>query len=193
MNPQAHPAAVPISRAHTTSVPADKGIRAAGYLIDVLPGIVIGLFGFIPIIGPMIAGFLLAPYWLLRDVTGASLGKLVLKTKVVRKDLQPASVGARVLRNLPLAIGPAFLIIPLLGYFLGPSITGVIVLIETIFVLTQGERVGDRIAGTTVEGGSCVLLTKKPADILAHLVLPERPVVAALRPPVVQMVRDALA
>ena len=48
------------------------------------------------------------------------------------------------------AIGPAFLIIPFLGYFLGPATAGIAVLVEGIMLLTQGERVGDRIAGTTV-------------------------------------------
>lgn len=129
---------------------ADKGVRVAGYLIDVLPAIMIGLFGLIPYVGNIFAGLLLTPYWLLRDITGASLGKLLLGTTVVRKDGQPATVGARVLRNLPLAIGPAFLIIPLLGYLVGPPIAGLMVLIEGILVLTQGERLGDRMAGTAV-------------------------------------------
>ncbi len=110
----------------------------------------IGLFGLIPYVGNIFAGLLLTPYWLLRDITGASLGKLLLGTTVVRKDGQPATVGARVLRNLPLAIGPAFLIIPLLGYLVGPPIAGLMVLIEGILVLTQGERLGDRMAGTAV-------------------------------------------
>jgi len=131
-------------------VQADKGVRVAGYLIDVLPAIMIGLFGLIPYVGNIFAGLLLTPYWLLRDITGASLGKLLLGTTVVRKDGQPATVGARVLRNLPLAIGPAFLIIPLLGYLVGPPIAGLMVLIEGILVLTQGERLGDRMAGTAV-------------------------------------------
>ena len=131
-------------------VAADKGIRVAGYLIDVLPAIVLGLFALIPIMGPIMAGLLLTPYWLLRDITGSSLGKLILRTMVVRKDGQPASTGARILRNLPLALGPAFLIIPFLGYFLAPATAGVTVLVEAIMLLSQGERVGDRIAGTTV-------------------------------------------
>ena len=54
------------------------------------------------------------------------------------------------MRNLPLAIGQAFLIIPVLGYFLGPPIAGLIILIEGILILTQGERLGDRMAGTMV-------------------------------------------
>lgn len=133
-----------------TLVRADKGIRVAGYLIDVIPAALLGLFSLIPVVGPMIVGLLLTPYWLLRDVGGASLEKLVLRTRIVRENGQPAGAGARVLRNLPLAIGPAFLIIPLLGYVLGPGITGLIVLVEAVMLLTQGYRVGDRLAGTIV-------------------------------------------
>ena len=131
-------------------VAADRGLRVAGYLLDVLPAMVLGLFGMIPIIGPIIAGLLLAPYWLLRDITGASLGKLLLGMRVVRKDGRPASTGAKILRNVPLAIGIAFLIIPVLGYLLGPAVATIVVMTEGILILTQGERLGDRIAGTTV-------------------------------------------
>jgi uncharacterized RDD family membrane protein YckC len=150
MAEQGFQAAAAVPSLEAVRAPADKGTRVAGYLIDVLPAIVLGLFGLIPIMGPIMAGLMLTPYWLLRDVTGSSLGKLILRTMVVRKDGQPASAGARVLRNVPLAIGPALLIIPLVGYFLGPATAGIAVLVEGIMLLTQGERVGDRIAGTTV-------------------------------------------
>ena len=150
MAQQGFQAAAAVPSLEAAPAPADKGIRVAGYLIDVLPAIVLGLFGLIPVMGPIMAGLLLTPYWLLRDITGSSLGKLILRTMVVRKDGQPASTGARIIRNLPLALGPAFLIIPFLGYFLGPATAGVTVLVEAIMLLSQGERVGDRIAGTTV-------------------------------------------
>lgn len=129
---------------------ADKGTRVVGYLIDVLPPIILTPFGLIPIAGAMIIGVCLAPYWLLRDVTGNSLGKIVLKTRVVMGNGEEASVGARIIRNIPLAIGPAFLIIPILGYVLAPSISFIVILIEGIMTLTQGERLGDRLAGTAV-------------------------------------------
>jgi uncharacterized RDD family membrane protein YckC len=141
-------AAVP--QVSSPAVSVDKGVRAAGYLIDVVPAIIFSLFALIPVLGPIMAGLLLAPYWLLRDVTGASLGKLILGSKVGLKSGQPATVGARILRDLPLAVGPAFLIIPFLGYLLGPVIAGVAVLVETILLLTGGERLGDKLAGTTV-------------------------------------------
>ncbi len=144
----AHPVGA-TSPAPSTAL-ANVGIRAAGYLIDVIPAAFVGLLGLIPIAGLIMAGFVLAPYWLLRDITGASLGKLVLGLRVVRKDGQPASIGSRILRNVPLAIGPSLLMIPFLGYFLGPVTAGIILLVEVIFLLTQGERFGDRMAGTRV-------------------------------------------
>ena len=42
------------------------------------------------------------------------------------------------------------MIIPFLGYVLAPSVAGLIILIEAVLLLTQGDRVGDRLAGTTV-------------------------------------------
>ncbi len=129
---------------------AEKGTRVAGYLIDLIPAIFLSLFGFIPILGFMIAGLLLAPYWLLRDITGASLGKRLLGVRVTFKDGTPASLGARVIRNLPLAVGPCLMIIPLLGYVIGAPTTGLIILAEAVLLLAQGERIGDRLAGTTV-------------------------------------------
>lgn len=139
----------PSSVPEAALVHADKGIRVAGYLIDCIPAILLSLFIFIPIIGAVIAGLLLTPYWLLRDIGGASLGKMVLKLRVVRSDGQPSSVGSRVIRNIPIAIGPAMLIIPMIGYVLSP-IGSILILIEMIMLLTQGDRMGDRLAGTTV-------------------------------------------
>jgi hypothetical protein len=57
-------------------VAADKWLRVAGYFIDVVPALILSLVSLIPFIGLIFAGILLTPYWLLRDITGASLGKL---------------------------------------------------------------------------------------------------------------------
>jgi len=133
------------------AIPASQlGLRITGYLIDVVPACVLGLFGLIPIFGPIIAGLVLAPYWLLRDIAGASLGKLILGTRIITKNGLSARAGARVLRNVPLAVGPAFLIIPFLGYVLGPAISLLAVLIESILLVLRGERLGDRLAKTIV-------------------------------------------
>jgi uncharacterized RDD family membrane protein YckC len=138
------------SPASAVVVPTEKGLRVAGYLIDVIPAIFLGLVGLIPIVGPIMAGLLLTPYWLFRDAFGASPGKLLLGMRIVRVNGQPASAATRVLRNLPLIAGPLCLLIPVLGYFLVVPVAGTVVLIEGILVLTQGSRLGDRLAGTVV-------------------------------------------
>jgi uncharacterized RDD family membrane protein YckC len=129
---------------------ASSGIRAAGYLIDLIPACILALFGMIPLLGPIIAGLLLLPYWLFRDITGGSLAKMLLGLAVVKKDGSPATIGARILRNLPLAVGPGLLIIPLLGYVLAPVVAFLLVCTEVVMLVTQGNRLGDRLAGTTV-------------------------------------------
>ena len=134
----------------TSQVVAQLGIRICAYLIDCIPVVLLSFLNLIPIAGPMMCGFLVTPYWLLRDVTGASLGKLMLGLKVLNKDGSDSTTRQRVLRNVTLAAGPAFLIIPLIGIVLFAVIGGILGLIEIIFFLTQRERLGDRLAKTTV-------------------------------------------
>lgn len=130
---------------------ASKGERAGTYLIDLIPAVIVGfIFGWIPIVGPMIAGFILACYWLLRDITGGSIGKLLLGLRVVGKNGEEAKFSQRILRNVTIAAGPALLIIPLVGPFVALPITAILILVEIVLVLSQGERLGDRIAGTAV-------------------------------------------
>jgi uncharacterized RDD family membrane protein YckC len=122
----------------------------AGYFLDLLPTLLVLLVGWIPIIGFMLAGAFLVPYWLLRDITGGSLGKLVLGLRVVRKDGLPASAGARAIRNVPLIFGPLCMLVPILGYIFAIPIAMIVVFVEAIMLLSQGDRLGDRLAGTTV-------------------------------------------
>lgn len=131
-------------------VAADKWLRVAGYLIDVVPAVILGLVALIPFIGLIFAGFLLTPYWLLRDITGASLGKLALGMRVVSQNGQRASKGALMLRNLPLIAAPVCMMIPVLGYFLCGPVALIVVLVEAIMLLSQGSRLGDKMAGTAV-------------------------------------------
>lgn len=121
-----------------------------GYLIDVLPTLVIGLLGLIPVAGAIIAGIVLCAYWILRDIGGASLGKLLMGTRVILKDGGEAPASARLLRNLPIGIPGCALAVPLAGYVLGPSCGGLVFLIEAIALLSTGERIGDRLANTQV-------------------------------------------
>ena len=129
---------------------APRGVRFVGFLIDFIPAILLVVFlSFIPIIGPILGGLLLAPYWLLRDVFGRSLGKTLAGERIVGRDGNPAPASARVLRNLPFVIGPAIMVLPVIGY-VGIVINMVLVLGESIFLLSQGSRMGDKLAGTTV-------------------------------------------
>jgi uncharacterized RDD family membrane protein YckC len=128
---------------------APKGLRVLGYLIDIIPAFLLSLFGLIPIIGPVIVGLLLTPYWLLRDISGRSLGKMALDMNIVDTQGNAPTKGALVLRNLPFIIGSLFMIIPILGY-IGPFISLFVLIIETIFLLAQGQRLGDKLAGTVV-------------------------------------------
>jgi len=129
---------------------ATAGSRAAAYLIDSIAATLISLpVIWIPIIGVSAAGSLLLPYWLLRDITTRSLGKMVLGLRVVAKDGARAGVAARTFRNLPLAVVPALLIFPLFGIFLAMAASP-IPIIEAILLFVRGRRFGDRIAGTSV-------------------------------------------
>jgi uncharacterized RDD family membrane protein YckC len=134
----------------SSCVLAGRGIRIGAYVIDAIPAFFMWLLIVIPFIGPFLAGLLLTPYWLLRDVMGGSLGKVLLGLRVVAKDGQPATKGALVGRNLPLVIGPAMLVIPFLGYVFGPGAALVCLLLEIISLLATGERLGDKMAGTVV-------------------------------------------
>ena len=127
------------------------GPRIAAYLIDVIPAVVVGAAaGWIPIAGRAIAGFLLLAYWLLRDVTGSSLGKAVIGLQVVEDDGSPSAAMARILRNVPIAIGPATMLVPSAGYATALPIAGILILAEAVFLLAMKERLGDMLAGTRV-------------------------------------------
>lgn len=140
--PQAPPA---------TGGKADLGKRFIAMLID---GILSAVVGFVPVIGGL-AG---AAYMLLRDgleldfMDGRSLGKKLMKLRPARLDGQPMDIASSVKRNLPFAIGPAIMIIPIVGWIIGPVIALIIGLIEAILVLAdaEGRRMGDKFAETKV-------------------------------------------
>jgi uncharacterized RDD family membrane protein YckC len=142
--------------------------RMAGYIIDVLPTLLLFPLPLIPIIGPLIFGIALLVYWLLRDIRGASLGKWAMGTEIWWVNGGPARGGRCVMRNLTLAIGPtismllgllsvlALLIPPLLplvaygGLLVVAGINFCVIITELIMLLATGRRIGDRFAGTRV-------------------------------------------
>jgi len=130
---------------------ASTGRRACAYIIDCLVTFLLVPFVFVPILGLIIIGVFLFAYWLLRDVAGSSPGKLLLGMRVVHNSGDEYRVGPRIMRNLPLSIGPLLLCIPIIGVFIGSPVALVMVLTEVIMLLATGRRLGDRLADTAVK------------------------------------------
>jgi uncharacterized RDD family membrane protein YckC len=128
----------------------EKIKRIFGYVIDIIPALLLGMLNIVPIVGWMLNGFLSACYWLLRDITGASLGKTVMHSLVVSQDGSPSSTSQRIIRNLPFVIPGILGMIPILG-LLFQIWAGVLVFVleMTLFLFTS-RRLGDRLAGTMV-------------------------------------------
>lgn len=133
----------------TMDVSAPAGTRVSAVLIDLLPTFLVVPIIWIPIFGQIIGGFLLFAYWLLRDMFGRSLGKKAMGLKIQNSVGDPPSTGSLIMRNLPFGICYLLSMIPFVGYmFLGGAF--IVDLIELILVLTNNERMGDRIAKTVV-------------------------------------------
>lgn len=128
----------------------DKGRRVLAFLIDIVPAIVIAVLNFMPVIGRLLGPGASAAYWLLRDITDSSPGKMVLGSRVVQLDGSPATVGQKILRNVTLAAPGLLNVIPFFGPFMGGLLGGCLFLIEVGMLLATGRRLGDMLANTTV-------------------------------------------
>jgi uncharacterized RDD family membrane protein YckC len=111
---------------------------------------VAAIFLWMPLIGPMIYGLLAGAYLLLRDIKGASLGKTAMGTRVFSKNGGEADTQSLIMRNLPLAAPYALLLIPFFGLFIFSPVAFIVGIVEIVMYFTQGERLGDKIANTTV-------------------------------------------
>lgn len=130
--------------------PASTGRRVWSYIIDMLITFLLMPFVFVPILGQIFFGVLLALFWLFRDAAGASPGKLLLGMRVVHNSGDEYRVRPRIMRNLTLFIGPLLFAIPILGYFIGIPVCLIMILTEITMLLTTGRRLGDRLGDTTV-------------------------------------------
>ena len=147
---------------------AGVGRRMVGYILDVLPTLLLFPLPLIPIIGPMMFGIALLVYWLLRDIRGASLGKWAMGMEVRMANGGPALGGKCVMRNVTLAIGPTcsviqgiltlvavvfpplMVIVGYLGLIVVFGISFCVIMTELAFLLFTGRRIGERLAGTIV-------------------------------------------
>lgn len=128
----------------------ERGRRVIAFFIDVIPLLVLAVVHLLPIIGWMFYGFAHACYWLLRDYTGSSLGKMALGSYVTSEDGSPATTQQRILRNVTLAIPGILGMIPVIGIVFEMIFAFLFFGMEALLLLTTGRRLGDRIAGTTV-------------------------------------------
>ena len=131
---------------------ADIGKRAVAAIIDIVISYIVGP---IPVIGWLIG----AAYMALRDgftfepVNGQSLGKKLLNLRaLVVETGQRCDYVLSIKRNLPFIIPMIFMVIPVVGWLIGAILYLVAIIIEVILVITDenGERIGDKIAGTRV-------------------------------------------
>lgn len=131
--------------------------RIGAYALDALFVGALQLFQF-PGIGEIL-GMIGTAYMLMRDMNGASLGKLALGLRVVREDGSEASTSRRILRNLPLSLANLPILLPMFGLdvIITSATVGLVSLLEGIFLLTTRRRIGDRLAGTVVIGRASAL------------------------------------
>jgi uncharacterized RDD family membrane protein YckC len=126
-------------------------LRAGAYLIDLAPAMVLSLcLSWLQDGGTIVAGVVLLAWWLFRDITGASLGKRMLKLRVVRQDGADSGPRERILRNVTLIGGPVAMLLPVTGTFVGSFAGLVITLIEMATLVLLKQRLGDMLAGSAV-------------------------------------------
>ena len=128
---------------------AEVGTRLIAALIDAVLQWVVGL---IPIVGGLIG----AAYMLLRDglPDGQSLGKKVMKLRVVTLDGKKADYVASCKRNVIFAIPSIITIIPIVGWIIGGILGVVVAVVEIVGVFNdpKGQSLGDKWANTQVIG-----------------------------------------
>jgi uncharacterized RDD family membrane protein YckC len=129
--------------------------RMGAFLIDLVIIIFLStLSSMLPFLG-VIPAIVVTLYQLLRDYSGASVGKRILRLKVVNRNGGPATSMQCILRNIifvvpSIALFITALGIPGVGFLIDGTVLLIFYIIEVIFLLATGTRVGDRLAGTTV-------------------------------------------
>jgi len=151
------PTPVPPPATPPTAGKPDLGTRFLAFFID---AVIVSVVGLVPVLGTLAA----IAYALLRDglhyefMDGRSIGKKLMKLKVLRHDGSPMDMATSVRRNWPLALGSlaqGLLILPVIGWVLLPFavIAGALLALYEVYrVVTdpEGRRWGDALAGTQV-------------------------------------------
>jgi uncharacterized RDD family membrane protein YckC len=129
--------------------PEDKGRRVGAFLIDIVPAIILAALNLLPLVGHFVSSTVIAAYWLLRDINEASPGKMVLGSRVVSANGSPATTGQKIGRNITLALPGLISAIPL-GFLFAIPLALLFFFTEVVMLLVTGNRLGDKLAGTTV-------------------------------------------
>ncbi len=84
---------------------------------------------------------------------GASVGKHLVRLRVIKSNGKVAGLSESIMRNLTIAFAMGVLVIPAIGWILFFTIGALVLAVETYFVIhdPQGTRIGDLIAQTSVE------------------------------------------
>lgn len=148
------------------------------FLAALIDGLVAGVLSLVPFVGFLAGGvYTLTKDRIMYELTknpdyrNRSLGKKLLRLKVVRLDGGPVDMAVSAKRNLPLAVGEIIGIVPVLGWIFGPVLGLVMTVLELLFVLLDplGRRLGDRWAGTQVVPETAVV----PEQVYPSAQLPE--------------------
>jgi uncharacterized RDD family membrane protein YckC len=134
----------------TISRSSVTGARIVAFLLDEIIGIILGTVALVPVIGQLVGGFLLTVFWLFRDVNGGSPGKMALGLVVVNRSGGASTIKQRITRNLPFAISIAPLVVPFVGYEIAIVLELIAITLEVGSLLFTGDRLADRLVGTTV-------------------------------------------
>lgn len=151
------PAPVPPPAAPRATGKPDLMTRFLAFFID---AVIVSVIGLVPLLGTLVG----IGYALLRDgltfefMDGRSIGKKLMKLRVVRHDGAAMDMATSARRNWPLAVGSlaqGLLILPVIGWILLPFavIAGaVLALFEAykVYSAPDGRRWGDALAGTMV-------------------------------------------
>lgn len=129
------------------------------FLAALIDGIIASLLIYIPILGAIVSTvYLLTKDAIAFEITknadfkNRSIGKKIMGLEVVSLEGKDIDWTISVKRNLPIAIGSAFGIVPILGWIIGSIVGFALMVVEIVLAVTDndGRRLGDKWANTQV-------------------------------------------
>jgi uncharacterized RDD family membrane protein YckC len=133
---------------------ATRTRRLQAFGIDLVGIFIVSAISSVPFLG-VLPALIVTLYQLLRDYSGASIGKRVLGLTVVSKGGGRASPMQCIIRNVVFVVPSLALFltafgIPGLGFLIDGAVLLFIYVIEFASLLSTGSRIGDRLANTSV-------------------------------------------